>query len=100
MLTNRVTLLLPPANEVWGKIMFLLLSVILFTRVGGWLPSMHHRSHDQGVCIQAGGSASREALLGTGLLPEGVCILGAGVEQTPPWDTTQYGPQVDGMPPT
>ena len=19
---------------------------------GGWLPSMHHRSHDQGVCIQ------------------------------------------------
>ena len=43
-------------------------------REGSWLPSMHHRSHDQGggmhpegsasrrreVCIQGGGSASRE----------------------------------------
>ena len=32
--------------------MFLHLCVILFTGGWrGWLPSMHHRSHDQGVCI-------------------------------------------------
>ena len=30
--------LLPPANEVWGKVMFLYLCVILFT-VGGGLPN-------------------------------------------------------------
>ena len=41
--------LLSPANEVWGKVMFLHMCVILFT--GGWLPSMHHMSHVQGVCI-------------------------------------------------
>ena len=29
--------------------MFLHLSAILFS--GGWLPSMHHGSHDQGVCL-------------------------------------------------
>ena len=31
--------LLPPANEVWGKVMFLYLSVILFK--GGGLPDRH-----------------------------------------------------------
>ena len=37
-----------PANEVWGKVMVLHVCVILFTGAGeGWLPSMHHRSHDQ-----------------------------------------------------
>ena len=30
---------LPPANEVWGKVMFLQVSVILFTGGGGWLPA-------------------------------------------------------------
>ena len=68
-----VTILLPPANEVWGKVMFLHLSVILF--LGGLCPSMHHRSHDQGVSVQGvsiqeglcpGGSLSRE---GMGLCP-------------------------------
>ena len=52
---------LPPANEVWGEVMFLHLCVSLFT--GGWLPSMHHRSHDQvpggGGLSPWGGSASR-----------------------------------------
>ena len=44
---------------------------------GGWLPSMHYRSHDQGVCIQ-------------------------GVGQTLPhtWDTVGYGQQVGGTHPT
>ena len=31
-----VTLLLPPANEVWGKVIFLHLSVILFTGGSTW----------------------------------------------------------------
>ena len=71
---------LPPANEVWGKVMFLHLCVILFT--GGWLPSMHHRSHDQGVRgldprgSVSGGAACRGRV---------VCIWGDG--QTPPQDT-------------
>ena len=42
--------------------MFLHLSVILFTG-GGWLPSIHHRSHDHGVVhpggLHPGGCASR-----------------------------------------
>ena len=55
--------LLPPANEVWDKVTFLHLCVILFTGRGGdWLPSMHHKSHDQGA-FASRGSASR-----------GVCI--------------------------
>ena len=58
-------------NEVWGKVMF---SQVFIYPWGGWLPSMHHRSHDQGVCIggwwvdprrtgKAGGTHS------TGMLP-------------------------------
>ena len=43
--TGIVIVLLPPANEVWGKVMFLHLSVCLFT-AGGWSASV-------------GGSASR-----------------------------------------
>ena len=61
--------LLSPANEVWGKVMFLHMCVILFTE--GWLPSMHHMSHDQGVCIRGRGSASR------GSASSGVCIWGS-----------------------
>ena len=43
--TAHITFILPPANEVWGTVMFLHLCVILF---GGWLPSMQHGSHDEG----------------------------------------------------
>ena len=61
----KADVLLPPANEVWGKVMFLHLSVILFTCVRGWLTSMQHWSHDQppgwwsasrggGVCVRGG----------------------------------------------
>ena len=55
---------LPPADEVWGKVMFLHLSVILFTGGGGWLPTMHHRPHDkgQGICIQVGSACIRGGL--------------------------------------
>ena len=68
------------------------MSVILFTR--GWLPSMHHRSHDRGglypwegvciqvgVCIQGWRTASRkvEGLhLGGGGLRKGGLHLGGG----------------------
>ena len=55
---------LSPANEVWGKVMFLHLSVILFTgREGGWLQSMHHRSHDQHPRDRGGGL--HQGVLGT-----------------------------------
>ena len=57
----------PPANEVWGKVMFLHLCVILFTGVGGWLPSMHHLLHDQEDMHPVGGG---------GLHPVEVCIQG------------------------
>ena len=34
---------------VWGKVIFSQASVILSMLEEGWLPSMHHRSHNQGV---------------------------------------------------
>ena len=66
---------LPPAKEVWGKVIFSQASIILFMVMGagrGWFPSMHHRSHDQGVCIQ--GSMHR----GGGLHPWGSASKGRG----------------------
>ena len=46
----KFSTLLPPANEVWGKVMFS--QVFVHREVGGgWLSSMHHRSHDQ---VEAG----------------------------------------------
>ena len=88
--------------------------------MGGWLPSMHHRSHDQGVCIRQGlhlgGLHPGEGGLHPG---EGVCIQGRGsasrggvciqggsasrgVGQTTPhsWNTTGYGQQGGGTHPT
>ena len=65
---TRLVLFLPPTNEVCGKIMFLHLSVILFT--GG------HR-----VCIQWGSASRGGGLHPGGLHPKGslhpgeVCIL-------------------------
>ena len=66
--------LLPPANEVLGKVMFLHLCVILFT----------------------GGSASREG----GLHPGEVCIQGGLVRPPSPSDTTGYGQRAGGTHPT
>ena len=43
--------LLPPANEVFTPVCH----SVHWARRGGWLPSMHHRSHDQvGICHQGG----------------------------------------------
>ena len=44
---------LAPNFEVWGKVMFLHLCVILFTG-GGLCPSMHYRSHDRWVSVRGG----------------------------------------------
>ena len=39
------------ANEVWGKVIFSQACAIPSVQRGGgaWLPSMHHRSHDQSL---------------------------------------------------
>ena len=58
---------------------------------GGWLHSMHHRSHDQG-----GGSASRGVGLHGGLRPGGW----ANPLPRDTWDTTGYGQQAGGTHPT
>ena len=55
---------LPPANEVWGKVMFLHLCVILFTGEGStWGGVLHPggRLH-RGVDLHPGGSAFRRGL--------------------------------------
>ena len=80
---------LPPANEIWGKVIFSQASVILFPGGGEWLPSMHHRSHDQGV-LHPG-----EVCIQEGLHPDG----GRGVEQILS-DTMVYGQQAGGTLPT
>ena len=45
--------LLPPANEVWGKVIFLHLFVILFTSVGGWVSPHAPGSHYIRSCAGA-----------------------------------------------
>ena len=58
------------ANKVWGKVIFY--NCVSFCSHGCWLPSMHHRPHDQEE--------------GRGVFIWGVCIQGAGVGQTSsPW---------------
>ena len=42
--------------------------------IGGWLPSMHHRSHDQGVCIEGEGVCNQG--VGACIQGYGVCIQG------------------------
>ena len=63
--------------------MFLHLSVILFTEEGGWLLRMHHRSHDQGVCIQGGLPPAGSATVGIDRPP----VLAGGGWADPPEDT-------------
>ena len=64
-LEEDANLLLPPENEVWGKVIFLYLSVILFTGGHAWLPGGVHGC--QGVCMVAGGCA---------WLPRGCMVAG------------------------
>ena len=67
--------LLPPANEVLGKVIFLHLFVILFTG-GGWYPSMPC----SGGCV-----LSKHALQRGGGVPArgGVCLVWGGLLETP-----------------
>ena len=94
----RSNLLFNARKRSCGKVMFLHLSVC--TQGRGWLPSMHHRSHDQGGLHPDGeGSASRG---GSASHPEMICIqrggsASRGAGQTPrPTRTRKAG----GMHPT
>ena len=60
-----ITVLLPPANEVWGKVIFLHLSVILFTG-GGGIPA----------CIASGIPACLAGLGGGGVGGIPACLAG------------------------
>ena len=64
---------LPLANEVWGKIMFLHVCVILFTVEGIGVPACITGHMSRGVCICW--SASREGV---------VCLQGVGQFSPPP----------------
>ena len=71
-----VFILLPPTNEVWGKVIFLHLSVILFT--GVWSASVH-----------------------AGISPPPPPRTRHPLEQTPPWDQAppEQTPQTGQTPP-
>ena len=94
-LNLQVITFLPPANEVWGKVMFLHLCVILFTGGGGLCLSMHHRSHDRGVSVRgslSGGSLSRGVSGWGGGSLQGVSFWWGSLSGRPP-----YGKRAGGM---
>ena len=71
---------LPPANEVWGKVMFLHLCVMQFTGGGVSVPAcitghMTRGSLSGGISVQ-GGSLSGGSLSKGGLCPGGLCSGG------------------------
>ena len=94
-----------PQTKFWGKAIFSQASVILSTGGrGDWLPSMHHRSHDQGGLPPGGsacrGSASRWSASGgsasEGSASRGGLHLGEGLhpgESAFGKDTTAYSQQ-------
>ena len=63
----------------------------------GWLPNLHHRSHDQGVCIQGGLPTRQEggsASSGVGQTPLGLSTGGLhpeGLGRSPPRYMGYYG---------
>ena len=103
--SRMIMIILPPANEVCGKVLFLHVCVI-FVNKGfgfpacitghrpsikwGWLPSMHYRSHDQypgGLASQhapqvyiQGVCLQRESVCRGVCLQRVVCIWGVGVQ--------------------
>ena len=66
--------LLLPANKVSGKVMFLHMSVVLFT--GVWLPNMHHRSHDQPKWASASKGSAFRVFCIQGFWIQGVYLQG------------------------
>ena len=66
---NVPLLLLPPANEVWGKVIFLHQFVILFKGgVCGW----------QGACVAKGGMCGERVVRGKGGVRGEGCVCGEG----------------------
>ena len=73
---------LPPANEVWGKVMFLHLFVSLFTGEGVGFPACITGDMTRGVCI-GGGVAGGFPASNTCHMTEGVSIQGRWVDPHP-----------------
>ena len=99
-------LFLPPANEVWGKVIFLHLFVILFTGGGhAWLllgGGMHGCSWG-GACMVVPGGGHAWLLWGGAWLLRGVlCVVAPGGAMHGcsgggghAWDTTRYGDTIN-----
>ena len=68
---------LPPANEVWGTVIFLHLSVILFTG-GWWYPSMHCRWYPSMPCSRSPGGSIPACLAGFQAQTQGRSLGGSG----------------------
>ena len=69
--------LLPPANEVWGKVIFLHLSVILFTGGPAWLWGAMRGCG--GASVVAGGMCGWGAcMVPEGCIVAGVCMVAGG----------------------
>ena len=56
---------------------------------GGWLPSMHHKSHYQ-VGLHPGSLQTVGVCIQGGLYPGGVCIQGGLHPRGDAWDTMEY----------
>ena len=77
---------LPPANEVWGKVIFLHQFVILFTGAGcTWLL--------WGACMVARGGMRGCSGGGVHGCSGGACVVAPGGVCA--WDTTRYGDTVN-----
>ena len=90
--TTRVPFL-PPANEVWGRVIFLHLFVILFTGEGAWsqggpgpggVPAPRGEVPGWGVCSQGGCLVSGGCLLPGGAWSLGGCLVLGGAWWRPP----------------
>ena len=81
LLATHSVSLLPPANDVWGKVMFLLACVILFTWVSLYdVTSWSNVPSKGGLCLSfhvpSGGSQSMVGLYLGGLYLGGLCLGG------------------------
>ena len=69
--------MLPPANKVWGKVMFT--PVFHSVHRGSLCPSPRHRSHDKG-CLCPGGLCLGEVSV------QEISVQGVSVQGDPPYD--------------
>ena len=85
--------LLPPANEVWGMVIFLHLFVILFTGGGACVVAQ------AGACVVAPGGCAWllwgacVVARGRAWLLQGACMVARGGGHA--WDTMRYGDTVN-----